>query len=59
MPNMISMGMITSKILEVRGKKVMLDSDLASLYGVETYVSAYLARVYEFEVTNCDLKFRR
>ncbi len=27
---------IESKILFIRGKKVMLDSDLAALYGVET-----------------------
>lgn len=28
--------LITSRILEIRGKKVMLDRDLAKLYGVET-----------------------
>jgi hypothetical protein len=27
---------IKSKIYEIRGKQVMLDSDLALLYGVET-----------------------
>lgn len=36
MPNIISAEVITSKIFEVRGKKVMLDTDLAKLYGVET-----------------------
>ena len=35
---MISTEIIASKILEIRGKKVMLDSDLAMLYGVETKV---------------------
>ncbi len=38
MPNIISVEGITSKIFEVRGKKVMLDSDLAKLYDVETKV---------------------
>lgn len=32
----ISVEVVASKILLVRGKKVMLDSDLAKLYGVET-----------------------
>lgn len=32
----ISVQIIASKIFAVRGKKVMLDSDLAKLYGVET-----------------------
>ncbi|MCX5695046.1 MAG: ORF6N domain-containing protein [Candidatus Omnitrophica bacterium] len=41
MPNIISVEVITSKIFEVRGKKVMLDSDLAKLYGVE---AKYLIR---------------
>ena len=27
---------IKSKIFEVRGRRVMIDSDLASMYGVET-----------------------
>ncbi len=34
MPNEI----IENKIVFIRGKKVMLDSDLANLYGVETKV---------------------
>jgi hypothetical protein len=38
MPNIISVELITSKIFEVRGKKVMLDSDLAKLYDVQTKV---------------------
>jgi phage regulator Rha-like protein len=32
----IAVEVVAAKILVVRGKKVMLDSDLASLYGVET-----------------------
>lgn len=36
MPSIISVEVIVSKIFEIRGKKVMLDSDLAKLYGVET-----------------------
>jgi phage regulator Rha-like protein len=32
----ISAEIIGAKIFEIRGKKVMLDSDLARLYGVET-----------------------
>jgi hypothetical protein len=36
MSDLISTQVITSKILFIRGKKVMLDSDLALLYGVRT-----------------------
>ena len=36
MSNKISVDIIATKILEIRGKKVMLDADLARLYGVET-----------------------
>ncbi len=32
----IQLDLIESKILLIRGKKVMLDRDLAELYGVET-----------------------
>ena len=38
MPNIVSVEVITAKIFEVKGKKVMLDSDLAGLYGVSTKV---------------------
>lgn len=38
MPNIISVELIATKILEIRGKKAMLDSDLAQLYGVKTKV---------------------
>ena len=34
--NEISAEVVATNILLVRGKKVMLDSDLARLYGVET-----------------------
>jgi len=36
MTDLISVEVITSKIFFLRGKKVMLDSDLALLYGVRT-----------------------
>jgi hypothetical protein len=36
MQNPISIEVIAAKILVIRGKKVMLDSDLAVLYGVKT-----------------------
>ncbi len=36
MSNLIPAGTIATKILIVRGKRVMLDSDLALLYGVQT-----------------------
>lgn len=36
MSNAISVEVIATKILLIRGKKVMLDRDLAKLYGVET-----------------------
>ena len=38
MPNSISVEIIANKILYIRGKKVMLDKDLAVLYEVETRV---------------------
>jgi hypothetical protein len=37
MANVISAEVIAARIFEIRGKKVMLDKDLAQLYGVETY----------------------
>ncbi len=36
MSNIVSVEVIATKILEIRGKKVMLDRDLARLYGVGT-----------------------
>jgi len=36
MANITSVEVITSKILLIRGKRVMLDSDSAKLYGVKT-----------------------
>lgn len=38
MVNAVSVEVIATKILEIRGKKVMLDRDLAELYGVATKV---------------------
>jgi len=36
MSNLIAVELVATKIFEIRGKKVMLDRDLARLYGVET-----------------------
>ena len=36
MSNAISIDVIATKILLIRGKRVMLDRDLAKLYGVDT-----------------------
>ncbi len=36
MPNPVATELITEKILLIRGKRVLLDSDLAFLYGVKT-----------------------
>ena len=36
--SIISDGVVENKIYEIRNQKVMLDSDLAELYGVETKV---------------------
>ena len=36
MGDLVSVEVIATKIFEVRGKKVMLDADLARLYGVST-----------------------
>ena len=38
MKDLVPVEMITSKIYLIRGQKVMLDRDLAELYGVETRV---------------------
>ena len=46
MVNSITIEAIAEKILIVRGKKVMLDRDLAKLYGVETSNE---------DITNCDI----
>jgi hypothetical protein len=43
---------IVNKIFVIRGTKVMIDRDLAELYGVET-------RRLDLEVANCDLKLGR
>lgn len=36
MGELMTIGKIESKIFQIRGKRVMLDEDLAALYGVET-----------------------
>jgi len=36
--DIVSMEIIENRIFMIRGKKVMLDRDLAKLYGVETRV---------------------
>ena len=38
MSDIIPVKQIVSRIYEIRGRKVMLDRDLAELYGVETRV---------------------
>jgi len=38
MTELVSVEVISSKIYLIRGLKVMLDKDLAKLYGVETKV---------------------
>jgi hypothetical protein len=38
MSNLMAIELIASKIFEIRGKKVMLDRDLALLYGVSTKI---------------------
>ena len=48
------LALIEQRIYTIRGVRVILDSDLAALYGVPT------KRLNEhFEVANCDLKFTR
>ena len=37
MSKLVPVGVITSKILLIRGKRVMLDKDLAALYKVTTF----------------------
>lgn len=36
MGNIVPLEAITEKIFEIRGQKVMIDADLAKLYGVQT-----------------------
>lgn len=36
MPKLIVVELVAQRIFEIRGKKVMLDKDLAKLYGVST-----------------------
>ena len=34
--DVVKLEVVENKILEIRGQKVLLDSDVAELYGVET-----------------------
>lgn len=36
MSNIVKFDNVENRVLEIRGTKVILDSDLAELYGVET-----------------------
>ena len=59
--NMDNIQLIQSKIHEIRGQRVMLDRDLAEMYGVETKVlnqavKRNIDKGGMFKVTNCDLK---
>lgn len=48
MANLISVEVIAAKILLIRGRRVMLDRDLAKLYGVETkYLNRQVRRNIE------------
>ena len=50
--------LIQNLIYEIRGQRVMLDSDLAKLYGIET---RELKQCHDglFKITNCDLGQKR
>ncbi|HBM16422.1 MAG TPA: hypothetical protein DD381_08805 [Lentisphaeria bacterium] len=39
--NIIDFEVIENKIIEIRNEKVLLDNDVASLYGVETKRASY------------------
>ena len=47
MPNSLTSNKIESRIFTIRELQVMLDRDLAELYGVET-------RVLKYGITICD-----
>ncbi|MFA5090480.1 MAG: ORF6N domain-containing protein [Candidatus Omnitrophota bacterium] len=48
MSNLVSVEVIASRIIFLRGKRVMLDKDLAKLYGVETkYLNRQVRRNME------------
>jgi hypothetical protein len=53
---------IAGRIFVVRGKRVMLDSDLALIYGVPVPrrfpILSYDSRGYAFDIANCDIKSR-
>jgi hypothetical protein len=64
MNEIIPQEVVESKILLLRGKKVMLDKDLAALYGVETFnlnkaVKRNIGRFpddFMFQLTNEEFK---
>ena len=72
MNEIVSIEYITCLIYLIRGKNVMLDRDIAELYGVETKrlkeqvrrnierfpVRTIQVRVYKLEVAICDLQSR-
>ena len=57
MSKAIAAEVIATRILEIRGKKVMLDRDLAGLYGVETK-SLNLAVKRNIDRFPCDFMFQ-
>jgi hypothetical protein len=50
---LIPVARIERKILLLRGEKVMLDRDLAELYGVETKVLNQAVKRNDFPRTSC------
>jgi hypothetical protein len=55
MAELISVESISTKILLIRGKRVMLDRDLADLYGVTTFNlnKAVKRNIERFRMTLC------
>ena len=65
--NAVSTEVIKSRIYEVRGRRIMIDSDLAELYGVETKNLKRAVRMnierfpddFMFELTKEEYEFLR
>lgn len=65
--NVVSTEVIKSRIYEVRGRRIMIDSDLAELYGVETKNLKRAVRMnierfpndFMFELTKEEYEFLR
>ena len=55
MPELISIEAVASKIFFIRSVKVMLDRDLATLYGIETKALKQAVRrnIKRFRLTLC------